>query len=396
MINHIRNRYALPLLLKKLKFSPVVLIQGARQTGKSFLVRQILPGKKINTLYKSLDSNAVRSFAEQNPDSFVRDVESNCTLVIDEAQKVPALFDSVKAVVDENRIPGKFILLGSTEFSKLTNIRESLTGRASKLKIFPMTLSETKHLPLNSTVDLINAKPRVDRKDFLKYLRNGGMPGLFGIKNESEKKEALGDWLDLITERDALSFKNLKIDSALTKRILEAIATQEDTSAGAIAKYLKADLRKIKNHLSILKTLFVIHDIAPHPLSSGKPQHFICDVGFLNYYNSSFEKKIKTWLIQEVVAQTFYRQESKKYIYFYRTPKGKIIDLIIVENEKIILCAKVSSDENYNSKHFELLRAFFAKHQTQFHKNARLVGLCGTLEKFKDNQIEFFPWESIA
>lgn len=347
-------------------------------------------------MYKSLDVNTVRIFAEDNPDSFVRDFDSQTTLIIDEAQKVPALFDSVKAVVDENRIPGKYILLGSTEFSKLTNIRETLTGRASKLKIFPMTLSETKHLPLNSSADLFNSKPRVNRQDLLKYLRNGGMPGIFGIKSDLEKSSALSDWLDLVCERDAFVFKNLKIDPQLIRRILEAIATLEDTSAGSLSKYLRTDLRKIKTHLLVLKSLFVINELSAHPLSTGKPQHFFCDVGFLNYYNASFEKKMKSWVIQEVFAQTFYRQETKKYLYYYRTPKGSILDLVIVENEKIKLCLKISPDENYKSKQFDLLRAFHAKNVDQFHEKSRLIGLCGTLEKFKDNQVDLLPWESLA
>ncbi len=396
MLNHVRNRYALSLLLKKLKFSPVVLIQGARQTGKSFLVRQMLPKTILSTLYKNLDVHSIRAFADRNPDSFVRDMDMKTTLIIDEAQKVPALFDSVKSVVDEERIPGKFILLGSTEFSKLTNIRESLTGRASKLKIFPMTLSETKHLPLNTSKDLLNINCRVPRKDFLKYLRQGGMPGIFGIKNEIELQESLRDWLELASERDALSFRNLKIESNLIKRILESIALNEDTSAGSISKYLKTDLRKIKTHLAVLKTLFIIHELTPHPLSTGKPQYFFCDVGFLNFYNASFEKKIKSFILQEVLAQIYYRQESKKYVYFYRTSKGSIIDLIIVENEKIISCIKITADEKIVSKQFDLLRSFKKQNSNSFNKESRLIGLFGGLEKFKEGQVEFYPWEALS
>ncbi len=99
-------------------------------------MKNLIP-EKINRLYKTLDLASVKNFAAENPDTFVRDVENGQLLIIDEAQKVPALFDSVKAVVDEQRRPGQFILLGSTEFSKLTNIRESLTGKASRLRIFP-------------------------------------------------------------------------------------------------------------------------------------------------------------------------------------------------------------------------------------------------------------------
>jgi len=394
-MNHIRQRYALVALLKKLKFSPVVLIQGPRQTGKSFLVKNLIPAR-IQTVYKTLDLASTKNFANENPDTFVRDVEKNQILIIDEAQKSPALFDSVKAMVDEQRRPGQFILLDSTEFSKLTNIRESLTGRASRLKIFPLTLSESKHLPLNMNDGLLNASPRVTRADLMKYLKNGGMPGIFGIKNQTEKINALKDWIELTALRDSLTFNTLKIDSELILRILTSVATLNDASAGSIAKHLRIDLRKINTHLSVLTTLFVLNKTEPYSTSTGKAQYFFCDVGFLNYYESSFEKKIRTWVAQELIAQLAYTAQDHKKLYFYRSAKGKILDFIICEKENIETCIKVISDETSQSKQYELLRSFKIKNSDYFTKNSKLVVLSGTLQKIKDNDIGIYPWESIV
>lgn len=394
-MNHIRQRYALDLLLKKLKFSPVVLIQGPRQTGKSFLVKKLIP-EKIKTVYKTLDIAATKNFAIENPDTFTRDVESNHILIIDEAQKAPALFDSVKAVIDEQRRPGQYILLGSTEFSKLTNIRESLTGRASKLKIFPFTLSESKYLPLNTNSDFINSTPRISRPDLLKYLVNGGMPGIFGIKNENEKLNALKDWIDLTTERDALNFKTVKIDSELISRILTSVASLSDSSASSISKHLRTDLRKIITHLNILTTLFVLNKIEPYATSTGKAQYFFCDVAFLNYYNSSFEKKLRTYVAQELIAQISYSSQDHKKVYFYRSAKGKIIDFVVCEKEDIATCFKIIPEEISQSKQYELLRSFKIKNSTYFTKTSKLVVLSGTLQKMKDDEIHIHPWESIS
>jgi len=73
-------------------------------------------------------------------------------LVIDEAQKVPKIFDAVKYTVDQDRRPGRFVLTCSTEFSRETMIQESLTGRLSRLRLFPLTISETLELPLNTEI----------------------------------------------------------------------------------------------------------------------------------------------------------------------------------------------------------------------------------------------------
>lgn len=394
-MNHIRQRYALKLLLQKLKFSPVVLIQGPRQTGKSYLVKNLIP-EKIKTAYKTLELASIKNFATENPDTFVRDIEPDQILIIDEAQKSPALFDSVKAVVDEQRRPGQFILLGSTEFSKLTNIRESLTGRASRLKIFPLTLSESKHLPLNTSTDFVNPIPRVTRSELMKYLKNGGMPGIFGIKNDNEKLNALKDWVDLTAQRDALSFKNVNIDSELTTRILTTIATVDDTSAGSIAKHLRTDLRKVNTHLMVLTTLFVLNKIEPYPTSTGKAQYFFCDVGFLNYYESAFDKKIRTWIAQELIAQISYSSQDHKRLYFYRSAKGKILDFIICEKENIEICIKIIFDEVSKSKQYELLRSFKLKNSVYFTKKTKMIVLSGTLQRMRDDDILIYPWESIV
>ncbi len=152
-----RQDRIVPVLLKKLVFSPIVAVQGARQTGKTFLVWELLkkplPGLEYVTL------------------------------------------DELKRLVDQKRIAGKFLLLGSTEFSRLNLIRESLTGRMSRVRMFPMNIPETLELPPSATKSpvLLNEKPRVSRREVVLYL-----------------------------ERDAPLFPKVKVDPELCLRILGA------------------------------------------------------------------------------------------------------------------------------------------------------------------------------
>ena len=139
---HDRARLVTPTILKKLRFFPIVALQGARQTGKSFLARQILPCELRKIHYLTLDDESLRSAALASARSFLIGYPHAHPLVIDEAQKCPALFDALKLLVDRVRNPGRFILLGSTEFSRLSLIREALTGRMGRVRVFPMTLSE--------------------------------------------------------------------------------------------------------------------------------------------------------------------------------------------------------------------------------------------------------------
>lgn len=89
-------RWPLAQIKKRISFFRVVSIQGARQTGKSYLAREILPKQLQNMSYVTFDSKAERSRAEKSPDSFLTRYDSSRTLAIDEAQKVPSIFDAVK------------------------------------------------------------------------------------------------------------------------------------------------------------------------------------------------------------------------------------------------------------------------------------------------------------
>lgn len=112
-----RNRHACSVLLKRLRASPVVAIQGARQTGNSYLARELLTSRLPKLEYRTFDRAVDQRFAAENPEVFLRTHADAKPLIIDEALKVPEIFESVKLLIDENRAPGRFLLLGSTEFS---------------------------------------------------------------------------------------------------------------------------------------------------------------------------------------------------------------------------------------------------------------------------------------
>ena len=287
---HQRQRLLTEILFEKLKFSPVVAIQGARQTGKSFIAREILRKKLPNAVYVTLDRPDDRALAKQAPVSFLQKYAGQSPLIIDEAQKVPELFDTIKYIVDKDKRPGQFLLLGSTEFSKKTLIRESLTGRMSTAKMFPFTCSEALQLPAKKHDSCFSAlnSPRCERKDLMRHLQRGGMPGIFSVHSERERLNKFKEWLELTIYRDLTLIPRVKVDTELAMAILKELARIEEPTAGSIAKKLKKDLRRIQTHLNCLEILFVIHRLPPIDESTGKPLYFLCDVGFAHYFEADF------------------------------------------------------------------------------------------------------------
>lgn len=391
---HSRERFILNQIMSKLKFAPVFALQGARQTGKSFLAREIISKKIKRSVYLTFDQKTIRSFATKRPDTFLDNHIDYHPIIIDEAQKVPDIFEAIKYKVDLKRIPGKFFILGSTEFSSLSNIRESLTGRMSRAKLYPLTIRETlsKKSTINNNNFNLMQKPLVSREEFLRYLNHGGLPGIFTVKNQQEKKLLLKDWIALTVERDIHNFNNKSLSSDLAIQILENIAKLKEPNLASLSSEIKVDPRKIKSHIRILEALFVINTLKPHKLGTGKEMYFILDSAIAMALGADFDRLINTTILNELLARSSYFYNEPINLYFYRNSKGSLINFLLEETDGSISLLKTISDEKYDDRNLEILLAFRKKTNKQVNLYALgpHEGL-GSREKIK-----VYPWESIA
>ncbi len=372
-------------------YSPIVAIQGPRQCGKSFLAKRLLAADRSRAVYQTFDSASERSFAAKHPDSYLAQYPDAAPLIIDEAQKVPDIFDALKLVVDERRKPGQFVILGSTEFSRLAMIRESLTGRLSRVRLYPFTLAESRHQPFTRTNNQssINENTEIPRSDLLRYLERGGFPGIFTTNNKSYRNSLLRDWIDLTVERDIHTFPRIKADSSLARAIIEGIARLDHPDLPHIAKYTGYNARTVARHLEILETLFVIVSLPPHPLGTGKPIYFLCDVGLLEVCGADLNKSLRTFAINELLAKNTYANTNRQY-YYYRNTKGSVIDIVEVQG-KDLTAIKLIPDERFDSRQFTILRAFKDKAPL-----ARLLCLGPKPHEIKAAGIKIVSWEAVA
>ena len=393
---HVRNRYLVDIVKKRLNFFPVVALQGARQVGKSSLVRDLLPECIDGLTYETFDQHSALEFARTSPEAFLEEKTPNQgTLAIDEPQKVPEIFDAVKFIVDRNRIPGKFILLGSTEFSKRTMIRESLTGRMAMLRLYPFTMSECHQLPhlIKDSSLTVHSDARVSRAGFMKHLVSGGMPGAFHIRNAEARDVFYKEWIGLVILRDLTLIPRVKINSDLAQKILEEIAVIAEQTIGALSKALKVDPRRIKTHIECLEALFVLHKLKPHPLGTGQPIYLHCDVGLATYLGASFERRLYTWVYQELLANGQIHSNTHEKLYYYRSLKGNIVHFILEDRQNII-ALKIIAKESTNLLDIKGLEAFANKSSSP--KTLKLIALGPIQRIFRDRSIEMINWESIV
>lgn len=131
-------RFLRPRLTEALADTPVVLIHGPRQCGKTTLARQV--GDAAGYTYLSFDDDVQRASAQADPVGFVADLPDK--VVLDEVQRVPGLFTSLKAAVDARRQPGRFILTGSANVLLVPKLADSLAGRMEILRLHPLAQAE--------------------------------------------------------------------------------------------------------------------------------------------------------------------------------------------------------------------------------------------------------------
>ena len=136
-----------------LRTMPAVVVMGARQTGKSTLARELLPGKRS---YLTLDDLDVREQAERAPQELL---QRDDRLVLDEVQRAPDLLLSIKRAVDKERRPGQFLLTGSANLLLMQRVSESLAGRASYVTLWPLTQGELRGLGRAGTWSDLFATP---------------------------------------------------------------------------------------------------------------------------------------------------------------------------------------------------------------------------------------------
>lgn len=365
---------------------PVVGITGPRQSGKTTLAKAIFPNKK----YITFDDISVRDFAKNSPLDFLRAFSDGA--IIDEAQKVPEIIDTIKLVVDEGEyMPGKFILTGSGQFRPRRGMSESLAGRAAYFSLLPFTISEIN--PSERNIDSI-----------YELILRGQYPPLYD-ENKNFKPE---DWFDGyidtyldIDVRDEINISNL----AEFKRFIKICALYSGAiiSLDSISKHLAVSSPTIKHWLSILERSYIVHLLPAMTGNIGKtliktPKLYFMDTGLLCHLLGVDNKSelllsqhkghiVETFVISEILKRR-YNNNNKGCVFFYRDKDKLEVDLIIEDKESFAV--EIKSDSSPNPKHTRKLKRFMNAQDNTEYKG--YVFYLGDI-RIKQDQIEYIPWE---
>lgn len=350
-----------------LKFRRVVVVSGARQSGKTTLLKQVFPKPED---YRTLDDTDMLDFALSDPKGFVK--SKNETMVIDEIQKAPKLIPEIKQIVDKNKRPGQYLLTGSANILTLPTVSDSLAGRAKYIRLRPLTVAETLgKKPAFLTRAFNNDFPGKitgnDKERIIDLAFRGGYPEAAAIKKQQRRKEWHLDYLKAIIERDLKDISNIRRIDALHS-LVEILASwsAKFMENSQITTALSINKITLDSYINTLISMFIFEKVAPwlktdYERVGKRSKFYAADTGimasvlgwnprdvFMNQDRSG--KLIETFLFQELAALV--DLESRYSLFQYRDRTNNEIDFLVEREDGALVGIEVKAGHNASKSDF--------------------------------------------
>lgn len=252
-----------PRLLEQAAHFPVVTILGPRQSGKTTLARLTFPSHR----YANLERGDLRTLADRDPAAFFQAFPP--PVIIDEVQRVPSLLSEIQVRVDENRLPGQFILTGSHQPRLRESISQSLAGRTGLLRLLPFSLGE---------LESAGERPSRDESIF-----RGFFPSV--VADGIPASDYLDAYLETYVERDVRQLVNIS-DATAFRLFLRMLAGRVGQLANlqSLAGDVGVTSTTLAHWLSVLEASFLVFRLPPYFENFGKrfvksPKIYFTDVG---------------------------------------------------------------------------------------------------------------------
>ena len=313
-----------------LSIFPAVAILGPRQCGKSTLIKSL--SKHWDTiiyldLQKDTDLNKLAQptlFFESNADKII---------CLDEIQLVPELFSILRSVIDDNRVNGRFILLGSASQNLIQQTSETLAGRIGLLQLSPFTINEVHHL---------------EKYNLHQFWMRGGFPDSYLANDDASSLIWRANYIRTYIERDIPPL-GFQIPALQLKRLLMMCAHNQGQllNASKLGESLGLTHPTIKRYLDLLEQTFIVRTLLPFEPNVKKrivksPRVFIRDSGLLHQllsisnYNDLLGHPVFGSSWEGMVIENIIAIMPDWDFYFYRTATGDELDLILEKGNKRI------------------------------------------------------------
>jgi predicted AAA+ superfamily ATPase len=358
------RRHIIDRLLDGLADTPAVLVNGARQTGKSTLVQSTELAEQ-NRQYLTFDDPGILAAAKRDPNGFVAGL--NMPVTLDEVQHVPGIFPVIKAAIDRKRQPGQFLLTGSANVMLLPKLSESLAGRMEVLTLWPFSQGEIHRLRESFVDTLFSQKPvgwtgkmaTVTRDELLETALAGGYPLAVARQSATRRDAWFQSYVMTMLQRDIRDLANIT-DVTAVPRLLSVVAAR----AGGLLNF--ADLSRsvalpqttLKRYFSLLEGTFLVQLLRPWARNLGKriiqtPKVYLNDTGLLAYLLGTTVDRLKAeGNLAGGVLENFVLMELRKQstwsttqpeLFYWRTASGQEVDVVLEDRAGRVVGVEVKA-----------------------------------------------------
>jgi predicted AAA+ superfamily ATPase len=329
------TRYIEQELLETLADTPVVTMLGARQTGKTTLVKSILDKVKKTAVYLDLESDEDRHKLD-NAEQYLSERKDQL-IIMDEVQRYPDLFPLLRSLVDRHRVPGRFLLLGSASPELLMRSAETLVGRIAFLYLQPLNFLEIQGSISQS-----------------QHWLRGGFPDMLLAKSDTGAFRKLNNFVQTYTDRE-LPLLGMGADFETRRNLMRLLASVNSAQINLsdISRSLGYSVPTIKNYLGFIENAFLTYRLQPWFVNTGKrlsknaKLHFT-DSGMVHSLSGigSMEElagnivlggSFESYITQQVRACI----APEVDMYYYRTSNGAEIDILLAKGSKPIVGIEV-------------------------------------------------------
>ena len=381
--NHFYPRFAEVPLLEALADTPVVLLHGSRQCGKTTLALAACEPRDYS--YFSFDDDVVRAAAEVDPIGFVDDLPERA--ILDEVQRVPGLFTALKTSVDRHRIPGRFLLTGSSNVLLLPKLADSLAGRMGIVRLHPLAQCELARQSPQFLRVLFGAAFKTRQHDRLgaelaERIVAGGYPEAVNRASARRRAAWYRDYVETLVQRDVRELARIRSLDVLPRLLtLAAGQTAQLFNVSNLASPFQVSRPTIRDYVTLLERLFLVERLPPwHTNRLGRliktPKLHMGDTGVacallgfdpaaLTRDRTTLGQLLETFVFQELRRQASWDETEIRFHHF-RDKDGVEVDIVLERDAHELAGVEVKAAATVTSKDFRGLRKLRSAARSRF------------------------------
>ncbi len=378
-LDRVVSRRLVELVLERFREESVLLLQGPRSVGKSTLLQEI--ASRIGADVVDLDDVATRDAVAADPAMFVSGPGPVC---IDEYQHVPLVLDAVKAELNRDGRPGRFILTGSARHESLPAAAQALTGRLHRVPVYPFSqgeLGEVRECFVSRVLDgnvehLLGGSSVASRDEYIDRVVAGGFPIPLSRPTTTGRARWFDDYVRLTLERDVRDLARIE-QAAVMPRLLERLAgqTAQVLNLSRAAQDLKISERTADNYLRLLEAVFLVHRLPAWGTtltsrSSSRPKIHVVDSGIAARLLrlsadrlasrdpsalTEFGHLLETFVVGEILKQVSW-VDGVSGVGHWRTRDGDEVDVVLDLDDGGVVAFEVKAAQRVGTKELGPLR----------------------------------------